>query len=241
MATGYHYRPLKANQKEIRLLRARPTSFRTNQLLDFRLEHHTFIEGENVPNYNAISYVWGDQARRKNIYVDGKLVSVPENAEIALRNLHKVLTTPSPKGMNVEHMARPTSWKQRVNHRFTRRSYWYWLDAICIDQFNLTERAEQVSIMWAIYTGANAVLIWLGADDDTTATAIEGLSNVREHCRMATDNFKLLEECMFQVLDNGTKRMQIRVTKFTKCDWTAIKSLFSASWFERVWSKYINN
>ena len=45
---------------------------------------------------------------------------------------------------------------------------------------NLEERAAQVAIMQLIYTQAYRVIIWLGADDDLTSTAIGALVRLCE-------------------------------------------------------------
>jgi len=39
-----------------------------------------------------------------------------------------------------------------------------WVDALCINQENLDERAQQVSLMGQIYASANIVIMWLGKD-----------------------------------------------------------------------------
>ena len=39
-----------------------------------------------------------------------------------------------------------------------------WIDAICIDQGNATERAQQVSMMADVYAAASSVIIWLGLE-----------------------------------------------------------------------------
>lgn len=40
-----------------------------------------------------------------------------------------------------------------------------WIDAICIDQNNISEQTDQVRHMKHIYTSADRVLIWLGSSD----------------------------------------------------------------------------
>jgi len=45
-----------------------------------------------------------------------------------------------------------------------------WIDAICINQDNLDERSQQVSLMTDIYSKARRVIIWLGEDWDRKAS-----------------------------------------------------------------------
>jgi hypothetical protein len=47
-----------------------------------------------------------------------------------------------------------------------------WIDAICINQNNLQERAEQVSIMVIPYSQAKTVHFWLGQGDPTIEAAL---------------------------------------------------------------------
>ena len=84
MATGYPYRPLKIHPREVRLLSTRGKPFREDEILGLRLEHWQFVESQVLPPYYAVSYIWGDHTRRKDISIDGKSVSVPENAEKTL-------------------------------------------------------------------------------------------------------------------------------------------------------------
>lgn len=75
----------------------------------------------------------GDSARSVSIECDGALVLVTKNCESALRRLREV-----------------DAWRI------------LWIDAICINQDDLKERAQQVVQMRDIYSRANEVLICLG-------------------------------------------------------------------------------
>ncbi|KAI1199853.1 heterokaryon incompatibility protein-domain-containing protein [Nemania serpens] len=87
----------------------------------------------NPPKYEALSYCWGDASDLGLIFCDGKPFPVTKNLESALRHLRQ-------------------SQDDRV----------LWIDAICINQDNLAERAYQVNLMRRIYQIAYRVLIWLG-------------------------------------------------------------------------------
>lgn len=53
-----------------------------------------------------------------------------------------------------------------------------WIDSICIDQNNVEERDQQVSIMADIFRSAESVYVWLGRGDEDTSYAIE---HIRDH------------------------------------------------------------
>ena len=51
-----------------------------------------------------------------------------------------------------------------------------WSDAVCIDQDNQTERAQQVQSMAKIYCKANRVIVWLG---EAAADSDQALKEIR--------------------------------------------------------------
>ena len=86
-------------------------------------------------SFDALSYVWGSDAQLKRIFVNEKPFWIR-------KNLWKFL-------------------------RIIRSKIGYltiWADAICIDQSNLQERAQQVQMMGSIYRAARKVCAWLGED-----------------------------------------------------------------------------
>jgi hypothetical protein len=101
---------------------------------------------DDFPEFSALSYTWGDPKRRKQILVDGITVSVTENLESALRHLR-----------NQTH---PVD---------------LWIDALCIDQGNDVEKAEQVTRMHEVYTRAKCTIVWLGPEADGSNIAIKAL------------------------------------------------------------------
>jgi len=82
--------------------------------------------------YICLSYVWGEPSHNW-IEIDGQLHSVRNNL------------------LSFLQVAR-----QRKNDE------WLWIDALCIDQFNIYERTHQVQQMGRIFSGAKQVVSWLG-------------------------------------------------------------------------------
>ena len=89
----------------------------------------------DAPEYDAISYVWGDPSSKRTIVCDGRPVAVTANLQWALR---------------------------RARNRM--RPYHLWADALCINQTDLAERSQQVAIMGHTYAAARRVLVCLGPD-----------------------------------------------------------------------------
>ena len=83
--------------------------------------------------YEALSYSWGDPKLQDSILLNGNITSVTVNLARALEDI-------------------------RLDHRIRV----LWVDALCINQENTTERNHQVKQMGAIYQKAERVVVWLG-------------------------------------------------------------------------------
>lgn len=100
------------------------------------------IDKRAFTEYSALSYVWGDPTITKPIEIEGKILNVTTNLYEALSRL---LTWPY--------------------GRKTPKAKWIWIDAVCINQSDVTERGHQVQQMANIYKRASRVIIWLGEAD----------------------------------------------------------------------------
>lgn len=78
-----------------------------------------------TPDYIAISYTWGEDTDHKTLYINGIPIKVRPNCHYAL-------------------------WQVRLHHP---NSY-VWIDTLCIDQANLSEKSFQVAMMGDIYKSA---------------------------------------------------------------------------------------
>jgi len=104
--------------------------------------------------FTALSYVWGNPSVCKPIIVNGSVVSVTVNLEAAMRRL-----------------------RQEDNPQVL------WVDAICINQSDLDEKAAQIPFMSRIYSTAGRVVAWLGEDHEFLGPA---LSWIRTHVQKET-------------------------------------------------------
>lgn len=87
----------------------------------------------SAARYEALSYVWGNSTMDRKIQVNGESLWVTRNLYYALTYL-----------------------RDRLDAREL------WVDALCINQKDLGERAVQVSHMRRIYGSAERVVVWLG-------------------------------------------------------------------------------
>jgi hypothetical protein len=136
----------------------------------------------NCASYEALSYIWGDQNKRFDISVDDCDFSVTSNLFEALK-------------------ARRHPQKERI----------LWVDAICIDQSNSTEKTQQVNLMGDIYHQAQLVTAWLGPESPERIVKIEEMDML-----INSDNYKA----------NPSDHKDYLQT---------IISLFSEEYFTRAW------
>lgn len=110
------------------------------------------IELDHPSNcFEALSYVWGHELDAYTLSCNGQSLLISRNCEVALRNL------------------RSLHFKNQTRKRVSRP---LWVDSICIDQQNTSERNQQVQRMGTIFRSAARVLIWLGESHDSTTTGL---------------------------------------------------------------------
>jgi len=136
--TMVQYSPLDPNSAEIRLLELLPGA--PNTPLYCKL---IVVTLGRRPNFEALSYVWGDTTVKRSITVDGDVFQVTTNLEEGLRAL-----------------------------RYRRKSRTLWVDAICINQQNVAEKNFQVPLMSSIYREAVRVVAWMGPSNPAIALAV---------------------------------------------------------------------
>jgi hypothetical protein len=101
---------------------------------------------------------------------------------------------------------------RRLRHK-TEPQIW-WVDAICIDQMDNSDRSFQVQYMRQVYEKAKQVVVWLGEEMDLTGTAIETFKWIGQHVNTA----------------RTSEDRQLRTPEILGCS-----QLLVHSWWERVW------
>ncbi|KAJ4341754.1 hypothetical protein N0V95_007108 [Ascochyta clinopodiicola] len=163
---SYQYRALLPAPKSIRLIQILPAAAGTDvrcYMLDYT------IVDEHVPGlYEALSYTWGDWTDPKKIYVaDGAAYNQSPDTSFHCLDVTNNLYTA------MQHL-RDTILPRII-----------WIDAICISQDNLAERAEQVRFMATIFSHAFRVVVWLGEEQSESAELFATLEGVATHVEHA--------------------------------------------------------
>jgi len=136
---------LDATIHEIRLLRLHPSN--DDECVSCSLTRTSLQTGNgDAQSFNALSYAWGDPNIKTRIRIDGFDAMVTTNLESALRRLR--------------------TYRPQVVQDLP-----LWVDALCINQQDLEERNQQVSMMGNIFRAAERVLVWLGESDDMSDLA----------------------------------------------------------------------
>ncbi|EQB46420.1 hypothetical protein CGLO_14527 [Colletotrichum gloeosporioides Cg-14] len=154
--TNFVYKPL--SQDEIRVLLLLPGDL--GSPLRAQITHRHFDPSVSPPEYEAMSYVWGELGETATLHIlnddlnDIGTIQIRQNLASALRHIRH--------HTNDGHMLQTRS---------------LWCDAVCINQSNLTERAAQVQRMGAIYRHAQRVIFWLSAEDEDVPRAMNILRN----------------------------------------------------------------
>lgn len=158
------------------------------------------VDINDQPAYEALSYCWGDSADEFKIPCAGQTLTVRKNLYDALQTLRHV------------EMARRL-----------------WVDAICINQRNSAERAQQVQLMGLIYEQCRLCIVWLGPHTSQDALAFRFLSNV-EILRNKYHGRKTPKNSM------SPGNHPFRRYSITPGQWSAISLLFERPWFQRIWT-----
>lgn len=141
----YRYQALPNPRTDIRLLSFLPSS--EGSEIRCALTCHSV---HDTQVYSAGSYEWGkeDPANSECIYLDETPVWIRPNLWLFLFRLNRD--------------GEPNIGRSTHNDKIR----YFWIDAICIDQNNSSEKALQVALMARIYSQAECVVTWLGQSWD---------------------------------------------------------------------------
>jgi len=161
--------------------------------------------------YNCLSYTWGDGLPVCPIFINGQRFLVRHNLRTFLR---------------------------RLRNRWTPSTLPIWIDAVTINQADVEEKNDQVSMMGQTYQRAERVIVWLGSGDQQVERAfrfVKQRTSVDYHgqetkCslgRMPRDNQR--NENIFKGLLSYMARVPLKEY------WDAFDAISSLPYFRRLW------
>ncbi len=162
--------------------------------------------------FAALSYVWGQDTpeTRRSIMLDGYPVTVTANLYAFL-----------------------------AQHRAEETCFVLWIDALCINQDDLVERAAQIYLMKRIYESAEEVIVWLGESNPAVDAAVSRIADIHDswwspilgrtgsaHRSLAA----VTEEDIDRLVLPGTSSPEPNES------WKAgIHDILSRPWWSRIW------
>jgi len=159
-------------------------------------------------DYEALSYTWGTDKAIAPILVDSGVLFVRYNLYWALRSLRL-----------------PT--KRRL----------LWVDALCINQADATERNNQVSQMADIYSGAKEVFVWLGEGNEYTDRGMDFLGEISAYAKSIADRVLKEESDRHQMYKEWIDLFHSAHARHDSDEcFAGIAAVFLRDWWTRVWT-----
>ncbi|KAK3680846.1 heterokaryon incompatibility protein-domain-containing protein [Podospora appendiculata] len=173
---------------------------------------------DGLPKYVALSYTWGppqqndggiavvnNQHEKLPVQINGQTFSVFQNLKDALDGLYSFWDFDD----DVQHM---------------------WIDAISINQDDLTERSIQVDIMDHIYKRAATTAVWLGRAN----------ADITKAMRMSTALLRIPVEDFTPYRQLNPPPAEFWRARGLPCPdadehWAPLVRLFQNRWFSRAW------
>ncbi|UZP40119.1 hypothetical protein NXS19_007935 [Fusarium pseudograminearum] len=155
------------------------------------------------PPYNALSYCWGDLDRSRSMRCNGQTLMLTPHLEEAIDSLRLL----------------------------ERKTEWIWIDQICINQDDKTERAIQVDMMKDIYSSSLGTIVWLGPSVpgiDRLLTMVDLMSSFHKEDINPTGTRKRSRYTKEEFLTLGLPEAQDPA-------WSAFGEFLSRPWFVRSW------
>jgi len=167
----------------------------------------------NGGTFDALSYSWGSASDGKlDILCDGEVRSVQCNLRDALQQI-----------------------------RLPNQSRQIWVDAICIDQSNDPERAQQVQLMSSIYSTARNVIVWLGKDGNRQSQdAFSVLCSVIKDWQYGKEGIEMPYYSLHMQSSSPSKNYgRFAVPGPNSASWPSVSALFDCTWFWRLWVSFL--
>ena len=157
--------------------------------------------------YEALSYVWGSSELPDTLYLPTGSLKITHSLDTAFRRL-----------------------------RLADQSRLLWVDAVCINQSNSTERAQQVAQMANIYRHAIRVAAWLGEDEGGALDmeSILSLSRKAEEIGLQSPREENRDIIRNHVYGN-MERVNWMKSVMTVVEKSGYPLIYTSAWFTRMW------
>lgn len=207
MTSGGIYQPLNRDCNEVRVLRL--FGLGEDGLLHGELEVVSLL-ADTRPNYEAISYCWGEISGRGCMLLNDIVFEAPASAI-------KVLKQFRPKEFSRQ--------EPRI----------LWIDAVCINQSDIEERGHQVGIMGQVFQSCQQALIWLGDSDGDVPKAVWSIELASREARARTGDYRTYHEAINEPWNPSVDPSYSQDLLAAGFDFYSLDAFLGRPWFRRVW------
>jgi hypothetical protein len=197
MLDPYIYDPIPTGH--IRLLVLNP-SLTSHEELNWSLQTVPLGSQSTRPMvaFEALSYTWGNSQQTYPLICDGHELRIHYNLHAALPYLAR----------------RPSNLP-------------LWIDAVCINQKNETEKLVQIRLMSEIYRSASRVWVWLGIAEEPAAG--EAIKTLIPKLKEIHEKVKSLPH------EDSVEPAEFGLPGYDSPAWTALEKILKSPWFLRLW------
>ncbi|KAL8829021.1 MAG: hypothetical protein Q9170_006349 [Blastenia crenularia] len=119
----------------------------------------------------------------------------------------------------------------------SRADIFLWVDAVCINQEDFTERNAQVNAMSDIYGNSSEVIVWLGEEDPATKETIELIQDIALAAKARDSEGNLINQRRLGhwAFQNPETLVSIGLPPVNLNQWRNLVDFFKRRWFERLW------
>lgn len=172
---------------------------------------------KSAPPYNAISYTWGDPGCNTTVIINGEQMVVRTNCDQALRQAFSY-----------------------------DEAQYVWIDAICINQNDVSEKNVQVAMMGGIFGSAQQVLACVGEHADDSDYMFQTFKESQELYEYVWKGLQLSRDLTLRRDRNyAMTKGHLDKVGWQVCRWIlrysfvtllrAYQTFFRRSYFRRLW------
>ncbi|KAH7111216.1 HET domain-containing protein [Dactylonectria macrodidyma] len=170
---------------------------------------------KDAPPYFTLSYCWGTEEFDIPIRINDSVIYVSPSLAAAIRRLQEL---------------------DASEHSLLRQACveWMWIDRVCINQNDTSERGKQVQLMGSIFSKAVRTLIWLGTDYDACSAAWTLVDQIFNVFSKESPQAKFVADIPFRIYSDVSHTAS-GLPNWNHDLWRHLTKLLQRPWFTRVW------
>jgi hypothetical protein len=147
------------------------------------------------------------------VFIDGYRLLVQKDLAAAIWRLQRLATDSLRLDLPVEYV---------------------WIDRICINQDDSSERSSQVALMGRIYSQSIRTLIWLGPESESSASAWNLIDHIYNVSKALHPDATALEDIPLKMY-SAASHVACKLPEWNNEQWLNLRDLMQLGWFSRIW------